>query len=85
MKCLRSHLSALTTQPARRHVTGSEQEEVIERIAEEESCRKSRRKQGKRDREGLGGKRQKIWRMNEHASGFTASFRKHNREKRVKK
>jgi len=45
-------------------VTGSRQEEVIERIAEEESWRK--RKHGKRQRE-LGGKEKKHCRMNEHA------------------
>lgn len=34
---LKSHLSALTALPARHHVTGRQQEEVIEGVTEEES------------------------------------------------
>lgn len=37
---LKSHLSALTAPPARHHVTGSQQEEVIEGVTEEESWRR---------------------------------------------
>lgn len=68
-KCLKSHLSGLTTHPAWRHVTGCQQEEVIERITEEESWRRTRRKQRQR---GLGGKKEKKnCRMNEHAHFYS--------------
>ncbi len=61
-------------------MTGSQQEEVIERITEEESWKKRRRKHGQRQRQ-LEGKREKKCRMNEHAhSVFTASPRKYLRQ-----
>lgn len=48
-------------------MTGSQQEEVIERIAEEESWRKRRRRKHGQRKRGLGSKREKNCRMNKHA------------------
>lgn len=58
---LKSHLSALTTQPAWRHVTGSQQEEVIERVTEEESCRQRGRRRRKEWQRGLAGEETAEW------------------------
>lgn len=58
---LKSHLSALTTQPAWRHVTGSQQEEVIERVTEEESCRWRGRRRRKEWQRGLAGEETAEW------------------------